>query len=405
MIRLRLHNPGRVWTASTGQNGGRSAWPVSPWTVLAALVNGAHLSGNPDPARAAIAELAADADPWMWLPEVADQTAGARYVGPTGPQPAAAHHTHLDASRAIAGATDRRTKHQLLEARTEWSTSTVFLDFPDVLTTAQLGSLADAARATPYVGRATDEVTIGVLSGQGGDWWDHTADELADPAMSEPGADHRRHVPTDLAGSVRCTDSDFLDRCDLDHQRRQDGIPGLSIVARGRGVRYVQTTDRTSGAIALVLDGKRTAGELYTALEETGEPVPFLLGSNRRPWGALFPDVDAASRMAGAVPHLFTGDEPRTMYVNRWHGTSATSWRTVAPVAGHPDRRRITAELEATSNGHVSVRHVGACPELPHLSLWHVALELDQPHPGPIQYGDGWRFGYGRFRKSDEENQ
>ncbi|WP_216918010.1 hypothetical protein [Nocardia noduli] len=411
MIRIRLFNPGLLWTAAhKNPRGVEVQWPPSPWTVLSSLVAGAHTLADPGPARDAIQRLAAAPDPDMWLPEVHRHRVREVFVGKTGPQGAEKHWELLDGSRAVAGLTDHRTKHKWLTTSAEWADPCAFLDFPVVLDADQISALATAALATPYVGRATDCLMVGVLTRDGEGWVDHTsADGRADPDLTEPGAAHEWWQPTDRPGPVRAATPDLLQVLDLCHDRRHRyGLPGLPDHVKGRAVTYVRRDPAGAVEVArvvLLLVKGRTQREVMSALAGS----PLLLGGEK-PWAVSFEGREDATAAAGSAPELFRDGQPHTRHVDRYYGAPACSWSSVVPLVAHPDRRiaehEITAGLaDLGANGSVSVfRPGGPCPELPHLTLWRARLHLDEPHPGPLRFGHGQQYGYGRFCK-DEDGQ
>ncbi|MFR9753500.1 hypothetical protein ACL02S_21035 [Nocardia sp. 004] len=412
MIRVRLFNPGLLWTAAH-KNSRRieAQWPPSPWTVLAALVAGAHATDDPGPARAAIARLAAAADPEMWLPDVHYHRARGVFVGKTGPQGAEKHWVLLDASRAVAGLTDRRTKHQWFTVGAEWTHPCAFLDFPVVLDDEQVSALAAAALAVPYVGRATDCVMLGVLTPSSDGWVDHTSgDGRVDQELAGPGVVHERWQPVDRPGPVRAATPDLLDVLDLCHNRRYRlGLPGLPDHVKGRGVTYVRC-DRDGGPastrVVLLLSKGRTQQEVMAALSGS----PLLLGGHK-PWAVSFESRDDATAAAGAAPELFRDGQPHIRHVDRYYGRPASSWISVVPVVAHPDRRIAEHEIAAglaenglTGSVQVS-RPGGPCPELPHLTLWRARIGLDDLHVGPLRVGHGQQYGYGRLCTDEGEEQ
>lgn len=401
MIRVRLYNPTRMWTAAASPNGGRVAWPLQPWTVLAALVAGAHELDDPGLARAAVGALAAADDPVMWLPDLCEHRVPMRYVGLTGVQGAKSHWRITDASVAVSGMSDGRHKHELHEARGEWCAPTAFLDWPDVLDAEQTEQLAAAARRVPYVGRSTDAISVGVLAGGPDSWYDHTAaGGRCDAALASPGPDHTRWGVTDASGPTHCATSETLAQLDANWERTEAGLRSLPAHVTGTLRLYLPTVEQTmSHRVVLRVEGRPTAADVLTELSELNDDeAPFAIGG-RRPWAYSFPGADTAARAVAALPGRFSGGVVAARHVEPWHGQPTIRWRTVAPVAAHPNERAALAELSAALPGHVEVQHAGRCPELPHLALWNAVAVLDQPLPGPIQVGAGAEYGYGRFRK------
>lgn len=412
-LRMRLHNPGRWWTAARRGRAGavQLQWPPSPWTVLSALVAAAHAGQDPDPVRAVVDRLASCGDPSMWLPPIHEHTVPAVYVGKTGPYGAEQHWNLLDASRAVAGKTDERTKHRWRTARGEWGHSCVFVDFPLELTDAELAVLAQAARRVPYVGRATDTVTLGVITlGEAGPV-DHTApDGAADDELLRPGPQHRLWEPVPQRGApVRCASPDLLHVLDTCHDRRhRQGLPGVPDSAKGRTVGYAPRdadphTVENSDRVALLLAGRRTAADVLTTLGAgEAERVPLLLGG-ATPWAVSFPDREQAAAAAAAQPGLFRDGQPVPRHVARYYGSPHARWRTVSPVVAHPHRAiadaAITTELTqlGVADPQIELQPAGPCPELPHLNRWQVTVTTPIPHPGPIRAGAGLSAGYGRF--------
>lgn len=410
MIRVRLHNPGLLWTAARkSPRGVEAQWPPSPWTVLSSLVAGAHATADPEPARQAIHTLAAASDPDMWLPEVHSHRVPGVYVGKTGPQDVEEKLRRPDDSRGIAGLKDRRTKHLWFTARAEWAHPCAFLDFPAVLDDSQVSALAAAALATPYVGRATDCVMVGVLTPHGAGWVDHTsADGCADPELTEPGMAHEWWQPIDRPGPVRAATPDLLQVLDICHERQyRYGLPGLPNHAKGRPVTYVRrdpSNSATAARVVLLLKKGRTQQEVMSSL--TGTPV--LLGGEK-PWAVSFEGRDEAAAAARAAPELFRDGQPHRRHVDRYYGPAACSWTSAVPMVAHPDRRIAEHQLIAglrdiDAHGTVeALRPYGPCPELPQLTLWRAQVRLDQQHPGPLRVGVGQQYGYGRFRKDEDK--
>lgn len=419
MLRIRLHNPHRIWTAAV-RTGGRVVpeWPPAPWRLVAALTAGAHRldEATCSQARAVLARIAACEQPSMWLPgayrqEMPDTFVPAAFIDNAPRQPVG---KLAERGLAVAGLDDVRTKKALSSARMEWDHPCVFVDVPIELDETETAVLADAARRVGYVGRATHPINVGILTPGASGWVDHTsADGLCDAEQIGPGAGHTAWSPVEHEGAqVRGWTAGMLEVLDEDHdQRYRRGLPGVANGVKGTTVGYAPRTGRRrpSGWVPVGLarpttDVAGVTGRVNTARPVGTDPaVPMLRG--RRLVGLLFADHEAAAAAQRAAPDLLTGESPPGGVLARQFGPS-TTWSTDTPIVAHPDRRLAQAEIAAVLaergiTAMVQLTPVSPSHTHPGMHLWRALLTADEAITGPVRLGPGAEQGDGTLTSSN----